>query len=69
MAAGLADTPTSVACPAAGLEDAVAAAAAAADPDMCPAVDQQVRMPDRNVKAVSEKAAAKVELQTLFSQQ
>ena len=68
MAAGLADTPTSVACPAAGLEDA-AAAAAAADPDMCPAVDQQVRMPDRNVKAVSEKAAAKAELQTLFSQQ
>ena len=68
MAAGLADTPTSVACPAAGFEDA-AAAAAAADPDMCPAVDQQVRMPDRNVKAVSEKAAAKAELQTLFSQQ
>ena len=68
MAAGLADTPTSVACPTAGLEDA-AAAAAAADPDMCPAVDQQVRMPDRNVKAASEKAAAKAELQTLFSQQ
>ena len=68
MAAGLADTPTSVACPAAGLEDVVAAVAAA-DPGMCPAVDQQVRMPDRNVKAVSEKAAAKAELQTLFSQQ
>ena len=69
MAAGLADTPTSVACPAAGLEDAAAAAAASADPDMFQAVDQQVRMPERDVKAVSEKAAAKAELQTRFSQQ
>ena len=69
LAAGLADTPTSVACPAAGLEDAAAAAAASAGYGMCPEVDQQVRVPDKNVEAVSEKAAAKAELQTLFSQQ
>ena len=69
MAAGLADTPTSVACPTAGLEDAAAAAAAAAGPDMCPDATQQVRVPDKKVKAESGKAAAKVELQTLFSQQ
>ena len=70
MAAGLAGTPTSVACPTAGLEDAAAAAAAAAaGPDMCPEVDQPVRVPDKNVEVVSAKAAAKAELQTLLSQQ
>ena len=68
MAAGLADTPTSVACPAAGFEDA-AAAAAAADPNMFQAVNQQGSMPERVFRAASEKAAAKAELQTLFSQQ
>ena len=68
MAAGLADTPTSVACPAAGLEDA-AAAAAAADADMFQAVEQQRKMPERGVRAASDKAAANAKLQTLFSQQ
>ena len=49
MAAGLADTPTSVACPAAGLEDAAAAAAAAAaaGPDMFQALDEQGKLPAR----------------------
>ena len=68
MAAGLADTPTSVACPAAGFDDA-AAAAAAADPDMFQAVKQQRKMPERGVRAVGDKAAANAKLQTLFSQQ